>query len=93
MTNSPTDTPDSAALTDLVAVELESHYAWHEFDLTTAVPAMVALIRERERAALTALAAEHAARTTHGGLVADMHLMAQKRAEAYRDTFYPQEQS
>ena len=50
-------------------------------------PAEIAAVRT----ALTALAAEHAARTTHGGLVADMHLMAQKRAEAYRDTFYPEE--
>lgn len=43
------------------------------------------------RAALTDLANEHAARSTSGGLIGDMHLMAQKRAEAYRDAFYPAE--
>lgn len=43
------------------------------------------------RDALTALAQEHAIRSMGGGLIGDMHLLAQKRAEAYRDAFYPEE--
>ena len=43
------------------------------------------------RRALTELAHEHEKRSVGNGLVSDMHLMAQHRAEAFRDHFYPQE--
>lgn len=42
------------------------------------------------RDALTALAKEHANRANNNGLIGDMHLLAQQRAEAYRDAFYPE---
>lgn len=46
--------------------------------------------RDAAREALTTLAAEHQARSVGNGLISDMHLMAQQRAEAWRDHTYPE---
>lgn len=57
--------------------------------------AVLPIIRQAERdaarEALTTLAAEHQARSVGNGLISDMHLMAQQRAEAWRDHAYPEE--
>lgn len=47
--------------------------------------------RDAAREALTTLAAEHQARSVGSGLISGMHLMAQQRAEAWRDHAYPEE--
>ena len=41
------------------------------------------------RQALTELAHEHETRSMNNGPIGDMHLLAQQRAEAFRDHFYP----
>ncbi|MGP5484591.1 hypothetical protein ACTXMZ_16580 [Brachybacterium alimentarium] len=57
--------------------------------------AVLPIIRQAERdaarEALTTLAAEHQARSVGSGLISGMHLMAQQRAEAWRDHAYPEE--
>ncbi|MGP5484404.1 hypothetical protein ACTXMZ_15620 [Brachybacterium alimentarium] len=71
--------------------EQERHAGLYREQAAAVLPIIRKAERDAAREALTTLAAEHQARSVGNGLISDMHLMAQQRAEAWRDHAYPEE--